>query len=114
MKQIVTIISLLLFSMAFGQLKYSRAKILTNYEGLNLLSSLGIPIDHGVHKENTFIISDFSSDQIQTARENGFIVEIIIDDVQKYYVEQNLSKTKSIDKNIGCSSIGGSPQPLNP
>jgi len=108
MKQIVTIISLLLFSMAFGQLKYSRAKILTNYEGLNLLSSLGIPIDHGVHKENTFIISDFSSDQIQTARENGFIVEIIIDDVQKYYVEQNLSKTKSIDKNIGCSSIGGS------
>jgi carboxypeptidase T len=108
MKQIVTIISLLLFSMAFGQLKYSRAKILTNYEGLNLLSSLGIPIDHGVHKENTFLISDFSSDQIQTARNNGFIVEILIDDVQKYYVEQNLTKSTPIEKNIGCSTSGGS------
>ena len=46
MKQIVAILSLLLFSMAFGQLKYSRAKILTNYEGLNLLSNLGIPVEN--------------------------------------------------------------------
>jgi hypothetical protein len=108
MKQIVAILSLLLFSMAFGQLKYSRAKILTNYEGLNLLSNLGIPVDHGFHKENTFLISDFSSDQIQVARDNGFNVEILIDDVQKYYVEQNLVKSSPIDKNIVCSTSGGS------
>ena len=116
MKQIVAILSLLLFSMAFGQLKYSRAKILTNYEGLNLLSNLGIPVDHGIHKENTFLISDFSSEQIQTAKDNGFTVEILIDDVQKYYVEQNFNSKSLTEKNIACSSTngGGSTNSFNP
>ncbi|MBI1835624.1 MAG: immune inhibitor A [Flavobacteriia bacterium] len=107
MKQFITILSMLIFSMALAQDQYSRVKIITDYEGLKLLSSLGIPVDHGIHKENTFLISDFSATQIQTIKNNGFEIEILIEDVKKYYVEQNNPNKPKIEKNVGCSTTGG-------
>lgn len=70
--------------------KYHRAKIYySSKEDLNKLSKLGLAVDHGHHKKNNFIISDFPQSQIETAKNNGNSVELIIEDVKQFYLDQN-------------------------
>jgi hypothetical protein len=87
-------------SFAFSQ-EYSRAKIYTNEDGLKALSDLGIAVDHGSHKLGYFFISDFSKEELTRIKNSGFEVEILISDVKKYYVEQNLYP-EPINKNAIC------------
>jgi carboxypeptidase T len=94
MRQIQCIILLLFCQSSFSQ-EYSKAKVYTGSEGLVRLAELGIAADHGSFKENAFVISDFSSREINLMRANGFELEILIDDVQAFYVEQNLTSTDS-------------------
>ena len=61
--------TLLLYSFLFSTLvlaqetqeKYQRAKITYSQQtnGLTQLEALGIPVEHGIHKNNHFIISEF-------------------------------------------------------
>ncbi len=88
-------------------LNYSRAKVLTTDEGLVTISNLGIAVDHGVRKQNTHFISDFSSEEIALMRENGFVVEILIEDVKAFYVDRNKNPNNTL-KNAGCSQTTGS------
>ncbi len=90
-------------SFVFSQ-QYSRVKINTDIEGLKQLSELGLPVDHGTYKLNTFFISDFSEYDIQKLIDNNFSYEILIADVQKYYVDQNLKPAAPAEKNVGCSN----------
>lgn len=104
------LLSSILFNInLFAQENYSRAKIWTTNQGLSTLSELGIPVDHGKLKKNTFIISDFSNSQIELARENGFKVDVLIKDVQEYYKseafqQQTVPKNENCDPNTGGSS----------
>ena len=103
----------LLINWSYGQQKYHKAKILLNGHSIEQLASLGLPVDHGEHKKDHFIISDFSENDLLVAEENDFLVEILIPDVQKFYVNQNLVNTP---KNVTCasSSNGGSFNPAIP
>ena len=86
--------------------KYHRAKIIYNsIENLTKLQKLGVPMDHGMHKMGYSLISDFSDSEIQKARNLGLQVDIEIDDVQKFYVEQNKSKKQRIasPQNVSCN-----------
>lgn len=94
---------LLLSSTFFAQEHYSRAKIWFVDEGISALSDLGLAIDHGHVKNNTFIISDFSEAEIQKAIEAGLQVDILIEDVKAHYVEQ---ATAVYSKNIACPDVG--------
>lgn len=100
MKKLFSLLLLLIFSFATyaQEAKHSRAKIyLDNKEKtLNNLANLGIAVDHGERKKNVYFISDFSEHEITLAKENGYTVEIIIDDVAKFYADQN--KTPSVKK----------------
>lgn len=112
---LIAIIGLSFFSTA--QQKYSKVKILTDSQGLEQLASLGVAVDHGVSKENTFFISDFSEYEIEIMEANGFNYEIIVDDVKAYYAAHNLDPFIST-KNASCgtSSGGGGfnpPVPVN-
>lgn len=80
--------------------KYSRAKILIDSEKQTLtkLASLGLAVDHGEHKKNTYFISDFSEHEINKARNNGYTVEILIDDVSEHYANQNNTTTPPVKK----------------
>jgi carboxypeptidase T len=70
--------------------KFSRAKInLDQSHTISRLSAMGLATDHGEHKANTFFTSDFSATEIQKAKNAGYSVEIVIDDVSKHYREQN-------------------------
>lgn len=96
MKQFLTIITLFflcLTTSAQTNEKYSRARInLDNQHTINGLARLGLAVDHGEHKKNTFFVSDFSASELKQAREAGYKVDIVIDDVQKHYREQNKKK----------------------
>ena len=85
------------------QEKHQRAKISYNQsEDLMKLESFGIPIDHGVHKKEVFIISDFSISEIQTARNAGYTVDILIEDSKEYFLQRN-SINSVAERNLFCT-----------
>ena len=113
MKKFYLIIFLLITFTSFSQkntIKYSKARINYNTpENYNLLVQNGIPFENGKHKKGAFIESDFSSDEINVIKNLGIDVEILIDDVKKFYQERNTSNQKSsIDKNNSCSGASNS------
>jgi carboxypeptidase T len=119
MKQTFSILLCLLIStISFSQKqteKYSKARIFYNtHETYNALNNSGIPMDHGVHKKGVFIESDFSASELNTAKNLGATVEIIIDDVQKYYVERNKNAKGSTFKNNSCSGGSSGTPIVNP
>ncbi len=104
--------------MLFGHLmaqQYSKVKIFTNGYGLQHLAELGVAVDHGIVKENTFFISDFSDQEIQVIKQAGYQIEILIDDVQKFYVKQN-ENAGTEEKNVNCpgASSSGFANPVTP
>lgn len=98
---------LLLFNTSFGQKteRFSRAKILLDKEHtIAGLAQLGLAVDHGEHKKNTFFISDFSESELTSARNAGFKVEIVIDDVQRHYRDQNKKKVGEKSTAVSCGN----------
>ena len=88
------------------QEKYQNAQInYNNVDDLARLTNLGIPVDHGIHKRGVFVISDFSESEIETARNAGFTVDILIDDAKEYFLEQNRLNTP-FEKNPSCDGSG--------
>ncbi len=68
------------------QIKYNRAKIsLDAQHSIKQLAQLGVEVDHGYYAKNAYVINDFSEKEIQLISNQGFKVEILIDDVSKYY-----------------------------
>lgn len=86
---------------------YSRAKIFLDDKDktLKTLGGLGLAVDHGEYKKNTYFISDFSDQEIAKAKENGFTVEVLIQDVSAHYKNQN----KEADSKKKEKSVVGSP-----
>ena len=113
MKQLLGLLlaSLLIFSNGFSQQlgAYSRVKINTDDQGLQFLSGQGVTIDHGVHKEGLYFISDFSHSEIEIMQANNFNIEILIPDVVSYY-EQILAEpaTSTSNHNASCAGAGAS------
>ena len=107
MKKLILLLFISVANFSIAQ-QYSRVKIFTDGTGLQKLAELGLPVDHGNYKLNTFFISDFSDADIAIMEENGYEYEILIGDVQKYYVEQNHNAAPSIEKNATCSGTSGS------
>jgi PKD repeat protein len=89
---------------------YSRVKVFGDNEDLYRLGELGVTVDHGIRKEGMFFISDFSKQEIEIMNKYGFNHEILIADVEAYYVEllNNPSKDPNqILKNASCSGTSG-------
>lgn len=83
--------------------EYSRAKIYADRAGMKQLAELGLPMDHGQRKEGFFIVSEFSKREIEIARNAGFKVDILIDDLLKYYQDRNAHPTTPT-RNGQCTS----------
>jgi len=89
---------------------YSRLKILATNQELSKLANLGVAIDHGIHKEDVFFISDFSKAERDIMDQYGFDYEVLIEDVQAYYIEQldhTANKPENEQKNTNCSNSSG-------
>lgn len=106
MKKLTSILALICLSAGYSQ-DYSKVKIYTDSKGLQELAELGVAIDHGTYKENTFFISDFSAEEIQIMQANGFHYDVLIDDIKDYYQKRSASSLYE-EKNANCSgSTGG-------
>ncbi len=107
MKKNLLLLFLITLQVAFSQNtqeKYQRAKINYNQtDGLARLDALGIPVDHGIHKQGYFVISDFSVSEIEKVRNAGYQVDILIEDSKEYFLQQNrLNKTP--ERNPSCNN----------
>jgi len=90
------------------QEKHQRAKINYNQpDDLRTLESIGIPVDHGVHKKGVFIISDFSVSEIEKARNAGYKVDLLIEDSKEYFLQRNTIKSVR-KKNPSCENQSSS------
>lgn len=108
------IISIIISFSAFSQ-NYSRVKVFGNENDMYRLGQLGVAVDHGIRKQGTFLISDFSKEEIQIMNDYEFNYEILIPDVQAYYVDMlNNPKPTSTQKNATCSSTNGGSTGFSP
>ena len=96
MKFILTLTIFLSTIQFFSAQKYSRVKVFANEQELMNLSSLGVPTDHGIRKKGTFLISDFSEQEIEILNTYGFTYEVQIDDVQEFYIDR-LAKPSGVE-----------------
>jgi PKD repeat protein len=96
---------------------YSRLKVYANDFELNKLANLGVTVDHGIRKEGVFFISDFSKEERQLMDAYDFSYEVLIEDVEAFYIEEltkPASKENSSLKNVSCSGTGSSGTGLLP
>jgi PKD repeat protein len=110
MKNILLSILFLAINWTMYAQDYSRLKVFVNEEQLYKLSNLGVAVDHGIRKEGTFFISDFSSAERATMDQYEFNYEVLIEDVEQYYMDilNTPQKQESILKNTNCTSSSGS------
>ena len=111
-----------ILSTSLGQLNaqetrsiYQRAKIYFNgANNLQKLIDLGIYSDHGFHKRGIFVLSEFSTQELEQARQVGFDVEVIIPDLKAHFLEQNRNKQSVATSNMYCVNQGATyPTPVN-
>ena len=111
MKKTFLVYFLLVIQTIFSQNvqeKHQRAKINYNQpDDLRTLESIGIPVDHGVHKKGVFIISDFSISEIEKARNAGYKVDLLIEDSKEYFLQRNTIKSVT-KKNPSCENQSSS------
>ncbi len=73
----------------FAQQTYSRAAVRLNGRAPAELAAAGIDITHGIWQGGQRFTSEFSRREIEQMRQAGFAVDILIEDVQAHYLEQN-------------------------
>lgn len=114
-----TLLSIIFFTLTLtlNAQDYSRLKVFANEEQLYKLGNLGVAVDHGIRKEGTFFISDFSQAERAIMDQYEFNYEVLIEDVEKYYAEilNNPEKPQASLKNTICSNTSsGSSSYANP
>ena len=83
--------------------KVSKAKIYLEEHTLVKLDRLGIPIDHVEYKKDHYIISEFSAYELDQMRNNGFKVDILVDDMVAEYLEKNRVLKNGFEFKAGCN-----------
>lgn len=117
MKNILLSIIFFTLTLTLNAQDYSRLKVFANEEQLFKLGNLGVAVDHGIRKEGTFFISDFSQAERAIMDQYEFNYEVLIEDVEKYYAEilNNPEKPQASLKNTICSNTSsGSSSYANP
>ena len=107
-KHLFSMFLIVLVVNALAQEQYSKVKIYTDDTGLQQLIQLGVGIDHGQREKGAFFISDFSASDIVIMEANGFVIDIIIDDVSAYYQARNNDPEPRENRADNCS--GTSPE----
>ena len=113
MKSILLLFALISAFSSIAQSQYAKVKIFAADSQLQLLENIGIPTDHGSRKKNTWLVTDISTEQIQLLINNNFQYEVVIEDVQAYYIERSASPTVHNDR-TDCGPAGSSFDPTVP
>ena len=108
MKKLLLFIALVALSFTYAQETYSRVKLYATNQQLYEIEEFGIDVHHGKRKDNTFLETDMSASEIAMLKQNGFEVEILIEDVQAFYVARNLEGVQRTGDRDDCAGTGGS------
>lgn len=109
MKILIGVIVFSIFPFLFSAAQvpnYSKLKVYANDQQLHLLAQSGIDITEGVHKKGVFLISDFSEDEILKIEQLGLQVDVIIENVAKYYADRNLGLSANVSDYTGTGNWG--------
>ena len=71
MKTILSLVLILTITPFVSAQKYSRVKVNANNQELRQIANLGVAVDHGIRKKNTFIITDLAEEEINILRSKG-------------------------------------------
>jgi PKD repeat protein len=108
----LTLLSLIIICLSWSAnaQDYSRLKVFVTNDQLIKLGNLGVTIDHGIRKEGSFFISDFSSAERAIMNQYEYDYEVLIEDVEQYYIDilNHPEKQESVLKNASCASTSGS------
>lgn len=69
--------------------KYVRVKVFLHDTPISTLAELGLEYDHGEIAKGRYWINDISPQELTIIKENNLTYEILIEDVQAWYVAQN-------------------------
>ena len=106
MKKLIILLFTVLSTLSFAQSSYSRVKVFADALELKRLGDLGVTVDHGTYKEGVFFISDFSNLELDIMDANNFNYEVLIEDVQAYYIEHMSDPSGYVPKNATCAGGG--------
>jgi len=99
-------IALSIAQISFAQSqKYSRVKVFTDDAGMVRLAQAGIAADHGEYKHGYSFTTDFSEAEFQKIKQLGFSYEVLIPDVQKFYVDRNKNTDERTQQNVSIQSV---------
>ena len=84
---------------------YSRVKIRLGAHTLQDVGALGLEADHGQVAPGRYIINDYSTEEIALLEANGFNYEILIADVQQWYINQSADLFELSFRSNGCEEI---------
>jgi carboxypeptidase T len=119
LKKLLIILFILPSSLLVAQ-NYARCKVLLQGRPIAELTTLGIETDHGELAEKRHFITDLSRKEIEMIQNAGFSTEILIPDVQQWYVDQNKPTSAPTPDNGaafcdggGTVNFGNYPLPVN-
>ncbi|MHB8259324.1 MAG: M14 family zinc carboxypeptidase [Bacteroidia bacterium] len=118
-KGLVSIVLTALFLLPFGKVgmgyaqTYHRIKIQTGKDGLVQLAKLGVAVDHGVYKKETYFIGEFSDNEVNLIKQTGLPYQVLISDLSSYYANRSKASAKITATASSCKDCQNYPVPAN-
>lgn len=106
-KTLYTLLVILLVHSLFAQENrtiYHRAKVQLQQKDIKPLQQLGIEMDHGVFYPGKYLINDFSEAEINLIKAADYEVEILIEDMVRFYQSGNRDANLDFRGPDDCSS----------
>jgi carboxypeptidase T len=115
MKNYVCILLLGLFALGLSAQtpeRYARVEISLVGKNIADLARLGIETDHGHHLPGRSLTTEISESELQTVQNQGFEVKILVEDLQKQYLElRQYPQPAASQRNVDCA---GAATPVYP
>ncbi len=92
MKLLLNTLLVLVFSTQLFAQEYSRVKLDLRNHDIHDVARLGVEVEHGHLEKQKFFINDFSAKELLLFEEAGIPFEVVIADVQKWYIDQEAAK----------------------
>lgn len=82
---------------------YHRAKVILQQKEIKPLQQLGVEMDHGVFYPGKYLINDFSEEEISLIQGADYEVEILIEDMVRFYQSENRDATLDVRGPDDCN-----------
>jgi len=73
---------------------YHKVKVYADNVGLEQMSKAGLCVDHGELRPGYYLINEYSETEIASIEKLGYRYEILIEDMEQYYLQRNRSYKK--------------------